>query len=195
MDQNAAKSPANPPESRGHRKLSLRLALLAAAMFGFGYLLVPIYYTLCQITGIGPQASQANSAPLASDADPSRNITVEFISSVNEFAPWEFHPDAPSAEVHPGQVYTARFFARNLTDRVLVGQAVPSITPGDAAKHLHKLDCFCFRQQQFEPKEGRELVVRFYLDGQFPTYVDRLTLSYTFFDTHRTVAQPAPVRS
>ena len=194
MNPDAPNSNPDPQDSRRHRKLSVRLALLAVAMFGFGYVLVPIYYTLCQITGIGARATQATAAPLAIDADVNRTVTVEFISSVNEFAPWEFHPTAPSVELHPGQLYTAKFYARNLTDRVLVGQAVPRITPGDGAKHLHKLDCFCFKQQQFEPKEARDLEVRFYLDRELPTYIDRVTLSYTFFDTHRTAAQPAPAR-
>lgn len=181
------------PAARPHRRLVARLAMLAVAMFGFGYLLVPMYYTLCAITGIGTRATQANAAPLASAIDANRTITVDFISSLNEFAPWEFRPARSSIEVHPGQVYTATFFAKNLTDRVLVGQAVPSITPGDGAKHLHKLECFCFRPQQFAPNEGRELVVRFYLDAALPEYVDRVTLSYTFFDTHRSTAQaPAP---
>jgi cytochrome c oxidase assembly protein subunit 11 len=193
MDGNQASS--MPPADRRHRWLGGRLALLAAAMFGFGYLLVPVYYTLCAITGIGPQASRVNAAPLLSDVDLNRTITVEFISSVNEFAPWEFHPVATSIDVHPGKVYTARFFAKNLTDRVLVGQAVPSITPGDGAKHLHKLACFCFNQQQFEPQESRDLEVRFYLDTTLPAYIDRVTLSYTLFDTHRTVAQPATAPS
>lgn len=183
-----------PSVTRPHRKLVVRLALLAVAMFGFGYLLVPMYYTLCAITGIGTRVTQANAAPLASEIDVSRTITVDFISSVNEFAPWEFRPAVSSIEVHPGRVYTATFFAKNLTDRVLVGQAVPSITPGDGAKHLHKLECFCFRQQQFEPKEGRDLTVKFYLDPALPEYVDRVTLSYTFFDTHRAAAQAPPVR-
>jgi cytochrome c oxidase assembly protein subunit 11 len=193
MDENQASPTA--PTDRRHRQLGGRLALLAIAMFGFGYLLVPIYYSLCAITGIGPQASEANAAPLPGDLDLNRTVTVEFISSVNEFAPWEFHPAVNSIEVHPGKVYAAKFFAKNLTDRVLVGQAVPSITPGDGAKHLHKLDCFCFRQQQFEPKEARDLEVRFYLDRALPGYIDRVTLSYTFFDTHRAAAQPAAARS
>jgi cytochrome c oxidase assembly protein subunit 11 len=180
-----------PPAGRPHRQLVGRLALLAAAMFGFGYLLVPVYYTLCAITGIGPQASRVNAAPLASDVNLNRTIAVEFISSVNEFAPWEFHPAVTEIGVHPGKVYTVKFFAKNLTNRVLIGQAVPSITPGDGAKHLHKLACFCFNQQQFEPNEGRDLEVRFYLDNALPSYIDRVTLSYTLFDTHRAVTQPA----
>jgi cytochrome c oxidase assembly protein subunit 11 len=183
------------PESHRHRKLSSRLALLAVAMFGFGYLLVPMYYTLCAITGVGTQVAQANAAPLLGETDLNRTVTVDFISSVNEFAPWEFHPAVSSLQVHPGKVYTAKFFARNLTDRVLVGQAVPSITPGDGAKHLHKLECFCFTQQQFEPKEGRDLEVRFYLDPALPEFIDRVTLSYTFFDTHRAADKPTAARS
>lgn len=167
-----------------HRSLSVRLAIMACGMFGFGYALVPLYYALCAITGVGATVGQAAAAPASMTVDLSRTVTVEFVAVSNESAPWEFRPDVTSVELHPGEVYAANFFARNLTDRRIVGQAVPSITPGEGSKHLHKLECFCFREQAFAPNEARELPVRFYLDPQLPSYVDRVTLSYTMFDKH-----------
>jgi cytochrome c oxidase assembly protein subunit 11 len=168
-----------------HRRLGLRLALLACAMFGFGYLLVPLYYALCAITGFGTQAFAAAAPPVPLPVDASRQVTVVFIASVNESAPWEFRPAVASVVVHPGEITEAKFYARNLTDRKLVAQAVPSIAPGEGAKHLHKLECFCFKTQVFAPNEGRDLLVRFYLDPALPGYVDQVALSYTLFDTHQ----------
>ena len=170
-----------------HRRLGLRLALLACAMFGFGYLLVPMYYVLCAITGIGigAQPSTAAAAPIPLTVDTSRQVTVVFIASVNESAAWEFRPAVASVVMHPGEITEAKFYARNLTDRQLVAQAVPSIAPGEGAKHLHKLECFCFKTQAFAPKEGRDLLVRFYLDPALPGFVDQIALSYTLFDMHQ----------
>ncbi len=168
------------PIRRSNRSLTLRLAALAVAMFGFGFLLVPIYYLICDITGIGGRTSDAvAAAPVAADA--SRRVTLEFVATVNEYAPWEFRPEIASLDVEPGKLYVATFRARNLSDRHITGQAIPSVAPGQGAKYLKKTDCFCFRSQEFGPAESRELTVQFYLDPALPKYMDRLTLSYTMF--------------
>ncbi len=182
------------PTRPGNRSLTLRLAALAIAMFGFGYLLVPFYYVMCDVLGIGGRPNTvAAAAPVAVDA--SRTVAVEFVASVNEYAPWEFRPETAILEVQPGRLYDVKFLARNLTDRHLTGQAVPSIAPGEGARYLKKTECFCFRAQEFEPGESRDLAVQFYLDPKLPKYVDRLTLSYTMFVKPEVAAAPASAAS
>lgn len=178
-----------------HRRLTLRLAALALAMFGFGFLLVPFYYLICDITGIGGRtADAAAAAPAAVDA--SRSIAVEFVATVNEDAPWDFEPVTTALEAQPGRLYLAKFIARNRSAQRLVGQAIPSVAPGQSAKYLKKTDCFCFRSQEFAPAETRELTVQFYIDPALPKHVDRLTLSYTMFlQSHEATAQPASAAS
>jgi cytochrome c oxidase assembly protein subunit 11 len=168
----------------GNRRLSLRLLAMAVAMFGFGFLLVPFYYALCEIAGIGGRTAGVAAAPppaATAMAGQQRRVTVEFVASVNEYAPWEFHPETAALEVEPGRLYDVKFFARNLTERHLTGQAIPSVAPGEGAKYLKKTECFCFRAQEFAPAESRDLAVQFYLDPALPAYVDRVTLSYTMF--------------
>lgn len=177
-----------------NRALTLRLAAAAVAMFGFGYLLVPFYYLMCDVIGIGGRTADAVAeAPAA--VDENRRIAVEFLTSVNEYAPWEFRPDISSLEVEPGRLYTVSFHARNLTQRPLTGQAIPSVAPGQSARYLKKVDCFCFRSQDFAPGETRELTVQFYLDPALPDYVDRLTLSYTMFIKPRVASAEDVTRS
>ena len=71
---------------------------------------------------------------------------------------------------------------RNLAARTAVGHAVPSVAPGQAAKYLHKVECFCFNEQLFEAGETRDMPVRFILDPELPAHIDTVTLSYTFFE-------------
>ena len=176
---------------RSNRSLTLRLMALAVAMFGFGFLMVPFYDLLCDITGIGGRtADTAAAMPEATETN--RQVTVEFVASVNEYAPWEFRPAVGTIKIQPGKLYLARFIARNLTDRPLIGQAIPSVAPGQGAKYLKKTDCFCFRSQPFGPAETRELTVQFYLDPALPQYVDRLTLSYTMFVQPAVAASSVP---
>jgi cytochrome c oxidase assembly protein subunit 11 len=164
-------------------RLIKRLLAVAVGMFFFGFALVPLYSVFCKVTGFNGNKANAGAAPVVLSAvDTMRTVTVEFVSSVNENMPWEFHPDVARMQVHPGQYYMANFYARNQTHNVMVGQAIPSITPSVAALHFHKTECFCFTQQRFGAGEGREMPLRFVVDKDLPKDVNTLTLAYTFFD-------------
>ena len=170
------------PDTSNHAILIRKLLVLAVAMFGFGFLMVPLYDVFCDITGIGGKVDTSGAAIVAAQTpDLERTITVEFITSLNQQAPWEFRANVASMEVHPGEFYETTFYARNLTDRELIGRAVPSIAPGEAAKYLRKTECFCFSAQEFGPAESKDMPVRFVIDRDIPKLVDRVTLSYTFF--------------
>lgn len=163
--------------------LALRLAAVAVGMFGFGYLLVPAYDVFCEITGLGGRTN-ATPATVVAAPELNRSIDLEFVTTVNQSAPWSFNPQAPGMTVHPGGIYEAVFIAENLSGRQQIAQAVPSIAPPRAAQYFKKLDCFCFTTQEFAPNEERELLVRFVVDRNLPEYVDTITLSYTLFDTN-----------
>ena len=172
-------------KSKRHRNLVTRLLALAIGMFAFGFLLVPLYDIFCDITGIGGKLG--NSAVRVSESvDASRVVTVEFLAAVNSSAPWDFRPTVASMKVHPGKLYDATYIASNMTGRPIVGQAVPNIAPGQAARFFRKTECFCFTSQSFAASESKEMPLQFLVDPDLPDYVDRITLSYTFF-----VSQPA----
>lgn len=182
---------------RANRALTLQLTLFAACAFGFGFALVPLYDMLCSVTGIGDQKLllKASAVPrppaaaaAAADSADERWITVEFIGRLPSVGNWQFTPAVPELRVHPGQLYEAHFVARNLTGHDTVAQAVPDITPGMASAWFHKTECFCFTPQSFHTGEQRELPVRFFVDKALPESVDRLTLSYTFYDESTRVA-------
>lgn len=167
--------------ARSERMLIFKLAAIACAMFAFGYLMVPVYDVFCDITGLGGKTSATAAVIDQGKPDDDRLITVEFVANVNQYAPWEFHPTVASMEVHPGKLYDATYYARNLTEGPLTGQAVPSVAPGQAAKYFRKTECFCFTSQEFAAGEAKNMPLRFLVDPDLPDYIDRLTLSYTFF--------------
>lgn len=160
-----------------------KLAVMVVAMFGFGYLLVPMYNVFCELTGLNGKT--ASTAAVATEASSDREVIVEFIASINQQAPWEFRPTVAKMKVQPGKFYDTTFFARNRTDAALTGHAVPSVAPGQAARHFQKTECFCFTEQNFAPGEGRDMPVRFILDPDLPKHIETVTLSYTFFAQQR----------
>lgn len=177
-----------PDDRISNRSLVLRLVAWAAAMFAFGFLMVPLYDVFCEITGFGGRTNER--AVLATEVpDENRTVRIQFITQTNEYAPWTFTPDVPSIEVHPGKLYYATFTAKNLTAGAKVAQAVPSVTPTSASEHFRKLECFCFTSQAFAGNEERELPLQFIVDPELPDYVDTITLQYTLFDTVRLSAK------
>jgi cytochrome c oxidase assembly protein subunit 11 len=164
--------------------LSLKLVLLAVAMFGFGFALVPIYNVFCEITGFGGRTA-ATAATVIEQPATDRRVRLEFVASVDRAAPFEFRPMQSSMEIEPGRLYDTTYFAKNLVGEAVVGQAVPSVAPGQAADYLKKVECFCFTEQAFAAGEGRELGVTFMVDPALPAHVDTLTLSYAMFAVER----------
>jgi len=60
---------------------------------------------------------------------------------------------------------------------------VPSITPGQAAQHFEKIECFCFSQQTLAPGEAQEMPLAFIVKNEVDRNISQITLSYAFFGT------------
>ena len=172
------------PEKDENRALTGRLLVLVVAMFGFGFLLVPLYDVFCEITGFGGRTN-ATAVAVEEAPDLSREIRVEFVTTVNSYAPFAFEADVDSMTVHPGRMYFATFTALNLTESDKIAQAVPSVAPVSAAAHFTKIECFCFTSQDFAANEQRAMPLQFIVSPDLPEYVDTITLQYTFYDTAR----------
>ena len=165
-----------------NRRVVKRLGIAAVAMFGFGFAMVPLYDVFCDITGINGKTGRIEQeAALSQEVDEDRLVTVEFLAIVNSKLPWEFRPMIRRIKVHPGEVTEVNYFARNKTDQLVAGQAIPSLAPGLAAKYFNKTECFCFSRQTLQPGESKEMPLRFVVDPQLPEEIRTVSLSYTFF--------------
>lgn len=165
---------------KGNRRMARGLWVFAAGSFAFGFALVPLYSVICSITGYGDR-SQLVQASTVQESVTDRVVTIEFVSSVPTLGEWEFRPEASSIQIHPGKLYEAKFYAKNLSAAAVTGQAIPSIAPLQATQYFHKTECFCFTPQQFKGLEGRDMTVRFIVDPALPANIDRLTLAYGMF--------------
>jgi cytochrome c oxidase assembly protein subunit 11 len=162
------------------RRLVRRLVFVVIAMFGFGFLLVPIYDVMCQAFGINGKTAGAYTG--VQSADEARAVRVQFLATNAAGMQWQFGPQADQISVHPGATQEIRFVAYNPTDKPMTAQAIPSVSPSRAAAYFHKTECFCFTQQVLQPGERIEMPVRFIVDRDLPADVHHLTLAYTLFD-------------
>lgn len=184
--------PQDPGQNSGQKgsnqKLVMKLVGLVVGMFAFGFAMVPLYTLICDITGInkagggGPMA-EADLVQLGVDYD--RTVTVTFDYTLNAGLDWSVKPHVRIMDVHPGKPYDIIYKVKNNSNREVVAQAVPGITPWQATEHFNKTECFCFEQQKLAPGEEADLRLRYVLSRALPEKYNTVTLSYTFMDTNR----------
>ncbi|ETO92182.1 cytochrome c oxidase assembly protein [Legionella oakridgensis] len=169
--------------AKSHTKLLIILTAVVIGMFGFGFALVPIYNSLCKALNINGKVSTEIAAydkntQIAKD----RDVLVEFVATNNSGVPWAFYPKTRKLRVHPGEIAKLSFYAENKTNHTMTVQAIPSVTPGIAAKYLKKTECFCFTQQTLNGHEAMDMPLLFHIDTELPANVKTITLAYTLFD-------------
>jgi len=164
---------------RANRAMLIKLGVVVAVMFGFGFLLVPFYDQICRATGLRDidTPDQAKNTQV----DATRSIRLELDANVSKL-PWRFKPVTPIVTVHPGELTQVLYEVENDSEHTITGQAVPSYGPRLAGEYFRKFDCFCFTKQSVEPHQTRQLPVVFVIDPKLPKDVTTVTLSYTFFE-------------
>jgi cytochrome c oxidase assembly protein subunit 11 len=171
-------------ESTKRRKRHiLIMAFIAIAMFGFGYALVPLYNVLCKQLGInGKISGQAQYDPSKTLIDKNRSLLVEFLTTDQANLHGKFFALKGKVRVHPGEQERVAFYVENPSNHPIVLQAIPSVSPGIAARYLKKTECFCFVRQTLAAKEGRDMPVVFHFDPELPKEIKVVTVSYTIYD-------------
>ena len=173
-----------------NRRMLGKLVVVAGVMFGFGYALVPMYRAICEALGINVLSLSeqrmatgtwsGRKAASNTQVDTSRFVTVEF--DANARGPWDFKPAQRSLQVHPGEMATVMYTFKNVQNRTMAAQAIPSYAPRQASPHFNKLECFCFNEYTLAAGEAREWPVVFIIDPKLTKDVTKITLSYTFFE-------------
>ncbi len=169
-----------------NQQLVGKLLAIVAGMFFFAFALIPLYDVFCDITGINGKTKGKALYP-ASRIDLKREVTVEFLTNINRGMPWEFKSMTTSIKVHPGELNEVKFYARNRSQKDIVGQSIPSVSPGEGALYLNKTECFCFDQQRLAAGEEIEMPMKFYIDPDLPEDITILTLSYQLFNVTEAV--------
>ena len=186
------KQPKRLSNKRSTKKLTGYLVLSVVAMFGFGFALVPLYDVMCEALGINGKTNTVSAVqPQGMQPDYSRTVRVEFMSHIKPDMPWQFSPEVRVLEVHPGEVVQTNYIAKNLSASSLVGQAVPSVSPGMGATYFNKMECFCFNQQPLDGHKSAEMGLIFYIEPDIPESIHTLTLSYTLFNITNEVGAAA----
>ncbi len=169
-----------------NRRSAIMAGLFALGMLGMGYAAVPLYEIFCRVTGFGGTTQRVDAATAASVQTVAHEMSVRFDSNVNSALPWTFKPEQTVDRVNVGQRDMAIYLAANDGSEPVVGTATFNVTPVQAGKYFHKVQCFCFTEQLLNPGESMRMPVLYYVD---PAILDdpetrdikEITLSYTFY--------------
>jgi len=162
------------------KRFWITLVSVPVLMFFFAYAMVPIYEVLCEITGFNGKTGTVETEQLY-EVNEERVVSVSFFAATSPGFPVQFAPKVASMDVVPGKFYTTSYIAKNTTDEMIYGQAIPSVAPTDAALHFKKLECFCFIKQEFKPNEEVEMTLRFVIEPEMEERIKDVSLSYNFY--------------
>jgi len=165
--------------SRANIRLLRRLLVAAVAMFGFAFALVPLYDKFCDLTGVNRDEAQVLARN--SQIDYGHDVRLQMLADQREGDTWRLSAPPQAISTHPGEMVQLEYELENLSDQPLVGRAVPSYAPAEAAAYFRKIDCFCFRDQVLAPHEKVRLPVLMVLIPEFPPDIGTVSLSYSFF--------------
>ncbi len=161
-----------------NRETMTKLLVIAVAMLGFGFAMVPMYRQICESLGI----SQTRAVGAANtQVDASRSVTVELLASSGGL-PWKFEAVEREVKLHPGQLVTVNYRVVNTLGRPVRAHAVMNAAPADAGRYIEKQACFCFSDQTFAAGEEKVMPVVFLVSPRAPKDMTTISLSYTFFE-------------
>lgn len=185
-----------PIKNRTENRLLLKLVLFPCLMFGFGFLLIPLYDVFCDITGLNGKFDLTNAQKIneqqieidrslgkpaqAIDLIP-HQVTLQFTTASDLENVWQFKPDINQLVINTGEQYKTVFHLQNPTGQAMEFTAIPSISPGLASEYLIKTECFCFQKQILQPGDQVEMPLAFQLRKDTPTEYAKLTLAYRIY--------------
>jgi cytochrome c oxidase assembly protein subunit 11 len=170
---------------RSTLRTGLLAALLAISMVGAGFAAVPLYRLFCQVTGFGGTVQRADAETAAAIQAVSDRITVRFDANIRGLG-WDFGPERVTDTVPIGGRDLAIYIAENRSDEPSMGTATFNVVPLQAGKYFHKIQCFCFTNQELQPGQQMRMPVLYYIDPAIlddpdTRDIEEITLSYTFF--------------
>ncbi len=168
---------------RNNARRTVTLSVFSCVlMFGFGFALVPLYDVFCEITGLNGKVDLVAAKPGEFQVVDGRNVKLQLVAINNATMPWLFKPETVQKRLAVGEYWHTAYRAKNPTENFMIAQAVPSVSPSEAAPFVQKINCFCFERQPLKGRESKLMPLVIAIDPALPNHIKTVTLSYTLFD-------------
>lgn len=179
--------PATTPVAGG-RFWAFLSAGVVAVMFVMAYAAPP----LCDLYCPGAKKDGAGQSALP-DVVLDRKMTIRFDANVNRLK-WKFQPRETEITMKVGEVRSAFYRARNISEVATTGISTFNVTPLEAGPFFNLVECFCFTGHVLGAGETVDMPVRFFVDpaiADYPEFDDirTITVSYTFFKAKKQLSR------
>jgi cytochrome c oxidase assembly protein subunit 11 len=113
-------------------------------------------------------------------------VRVAFDANVDPAAPLEFKAVQPFVDIKLGEKMMAFYEVTNTSSKPVRAMASFNVIPHKIGQYFKKIECFCFKEQTYEPGKTVQLPVVFFVDPDMAKDwqaddVKGITLSYTYY--------------
>lgn len=155
----------------------------ALGMLALSFAAEPLYSTFCRMTGFGGTTQVATEAPKFTL---NRKVRVMFDANVAPGAPLKFRASQAFVDIKLGEKMMAFYEVTNTSSEPVRAMASYNVAPDKVGLYFKKIECFCFKEQTYEPGKTVTLPVVFFVDPDMSKDwqqddVKGITLSYTYF--------------
>ncbi len=169
--------------NRGARITTFIVSGMAVGMLGLSFAAEPLYSTFCRLTGFGGTTQVATEAP---KTILDREVRVSFDANVAPGAPLKFRAAQNFVDMKVGEKMMVFYEVTNTSDKPIRAMASYNVVPEKVGLYFKKIECFCFKEQTYEPGKTVKLPVVFFVDPDMAKDwqaddVRGITLSYTYF--------------
>lgn len=173
-----------------NKRLLKRILFVVVLMFGFSFLMVPMYNWVSRAAGVNGKLNEiAKPSADCGGIDTTRKITIEVSTSLHAFLNFQFIPLVKRLNIFPGQIAHLKFYVKNNTGQNILVQCLSSVAPGPAARAVKLLKSFCLAQHYLRVGEAVKWPVTFYVDPMLPDYVKVLVFNFTLTNANRSIKQ------
>jgi cytochrome c oxidase assembly protein subunit 11 len=156
---------------------------LAVGMLGLSFAAEPLYSTFCRLTGFGGTTQVAVEAP---KTILDRVVRVAFDANVGPGVPMTFRAAQPFVDIKVGEKMMVFYEVTNTSAEPIRAMASYNVIPDKVGLYFKKIECFCFKEQTYEPGKTVKLPVVFFVDPDMAKDwqaddVKGITLSYTYY--------------
>lgn len=160
----------------------VKFFVVVGLMFGFGFVLILMYWVICQIIGINNlvQCDVSECEVKNLQVDYSCMVLVEF--DVNVCGLFGFKLEYNSFDVYLGELMMIVYDVMNGQGWLVVVQVILSYVLKQVMEFFKKIECFCFMQQMLIVNELCKMLVVFVIDLKLLKDVKMIMLLYMFFE-------------
>ena len=160
----------------------LKLGLLAVAMFGFSYVMVPFFHLLCHYLGINGAISAVSETEHSGASY--RSIPTNSIVTQYSGLDWQVRVAPEHFQIKDNTLIVQHLIIENISDHVTDARLKIGFSPGDLSRYLHPTSTIQNQVIHVPPHGRADVSMQWILSSDVPA-IKEATIHYALFPMHQ----------